>query len=97
VYISSSGLSVYRLNRAAGAVEVFNGLSDDGLWGIISADTTTPAPVVYLHRAYSQLQVRLLAQPYVCGFECVHGLEVVDKDARTKCIQTLQLAPNFVT
>jgi hypothetical protein len=58
VYISSSGLSVYRLNRAAGAVEVFNGLSDDGLWGLISADTTT-TPVVYLHRAYSQLQVRL--------------------------------------
>jgi hypothetical protein len=50
---------VYRLNRAAAAVEVFHGLSDDGLWGVISADTTT-APVVYLHKPYSQLQVRCL-------------------------------------
>jgi hypothetical protein len=79
VFISSSGLSVYRLNRAAAAVEVFNGLSDDGLWGIISADSATPAPVVYLHRAYSQLQVRLLAELYVCGFACVHGLEVMTR------------------
>lgn len=52
---SISGLSVYRLNRAAAAVEVFKGLSEDGLWGLLAADSSAPG-VVYLHRPYSQLQ-----------------------------------------
>jgi hypothetical protein len=51
---------VYRLNRAASAVEVFHGISDDGLWGLVTGDSTSTAPVVYLHKPYTQLQV--------CGF-----------------------------
>jgi hypothetical protein len=57
VSLNKTGLSVYRLNRAAGAVEVFNGLTDDGLWGLISADRSA-TPVVYLHKPYGQMQVR---------------------------------------
>uniref|UniRef100_A0A383WAI2 DNA mismatch repair protein MutS-like N-terminal domain-containing protein n=1 Tax=Tetradesmus obliquus TaxID=3088 RepID=A0A383WAI2_TETOB len=52
---SISGLSVYRLNRAAAAVEVFHGLTDDSLLGLVSADSSAPG-VVYLHRPYSQLK-----------------------------------------
>jgi hypothetical protein len=76
VSFSSSGLSVYRVNRAAAAVEVFHGLSDDGLWGLITADSSAP-PVVYLHRPYSQLQVSCqnTQLAFCCCFRIILGLE----------------------
>jgi hypothetical protein len=59
---------VYRVNRAAAAVEVFHGLSDDGLWGLLGADSSPP-PVVFLHRPYTQLQVQW--QERSCS--CIRG------------------------
>eukprot|EP00775_Hariotina_reticulata_P013292 gene13292-13422_t len=49
VACSTSGLSVFVFNRASQKMRQYNGLSEDGMWGIINADRLAK-PVVYLHR-----------------------------------------------
>jgi hypothetical protein len=53
---STSGLSVFVFNRASQTMRLFNGLSEDGMWGIINADRSAK-PVVYLHRSFGDMPV----------------------------------------
>lgn len=49
---------MFRLNRNVDRLDIYHGLSDEGLWGIIKSERAA-TPVVYLYRPLDAAKVQM--------------------------------------
>lgn len=54
--LSSTGFSVYELNRSSSVISVYKNLAQESVWSVLTADGSRN-PVVYLHWPLDQPDV----------------------------------------